>query len=285
MIRPELPSSLSPVLGRSAETDGPEAEASPPPAARLPLALRDGIRAAWDRLGLVIAVSVTWTALLFIPLSIGYWLPSTLPVPVRYAVILLTAAWIGAAPTAGAFAVAQRVAAQREATYADFWREGLQWFWPALRLSLLHQVVLGLIAINLRFYLLLGSLAGKIGCLLCLYALLFFLMMAVYHWPLLAAQESGIFDEPGRRAKRGALAVMRRAFFLAMGRPFYSLGLLTVLLLISALLFATLALPALLWIGTMAMLAAAANRALLIQYGVLPAPPQEEPIPDEKFRL
>lgn len=255
-----------------------------PPARLLP-ALRDGIRQTWDRLGLVMAVTATWTALLLIPLSVASLLPASVPLPARYAILLLVTALIGSVPTAGAFAVAQRIAERREAAYADFWREGFRHLGPALRLSLIQQAGLALFAVNFWFYLAMGGMAGRIASILCLYLFVFFLMMCLYHWPLLIAQESGVFDEPDRRAKRGAWAVLRRAFFLALGRPFYALGLLIALLLVSALLFATLALPALLWIGSIAMLATYATRALLVQYEVLPAPQIEEPVPDEKFRI
>jgi len=105
------------------------------------------------------------------------------------------------------------------------------------------------------------------------------------HYPLLVAQEAGVFDEPVRRARRGALPVLRRAFFLALGRPFYTLGLLFIAALATLPFAATGVLLALLWAGGVALLTTHVTRLLLIQYGVLPPPPVEKAIPDEQFRL
>ena len=60
---------------------------------------------------------------------------------------------------------------------------------------------------------------------------------------------------------------------------------LAVLLLMSLLMAVTAVLPALLWSGMTALICTYAARGLLVQYGVLPAPVTEIPIPDEQFRI
>lgn len=243
------------------------------------------MRAVWDHLGLVIAVSLTWTLLGFLPLMLARVLPASLPALLRNACETLFVVLLLSAPLAGAFWTAHLVCIHEEVSYLDYWRGIGRLFGPATRLGLIHLVVFGLFAVNLTFYLRLGAWIGGLAALLCLYMLLLWGMMAVYHLPVLVAQEAGVFDIPDRRAKRGAIAVLRRAFFLALGDPFYTIGLLAVALLLT-LLMAALAVPlALLWPGTIALLTTQATRALLVKYGVLSPPPPAAPKEEDTFRI
>ena len=274
----------------------PEKKSDQPPA-RLERALGSALRLAWDRIGLVMALSLTWALLLCLPLAAGRLFPAALPPPARDACTALAAALMLSAPAAGIFRVSYLLCSHDEVSYLDVWRGAWQLFGLATRLGLIHMAVYGLLAVNLWFYLRLGHLIGIAAAILCLYALLFWSMMALYHLPVLAAQEAGIFDTPERQARRGIGSVLRRAFFLALGDPFYTFGLLAAILLIPALavlvLFlrvqALLALMAVLWVllwpGVITLMTTQATRALLIKYGVLPPPSNESPVPDEQFRI
>src|SRR5207244_3842647 len=129
------------------------------------------------------------------------------------------------------------------------WRDGAALFGPALRLILTQSAVAAILVTATVFYLRTPLLAGRIALMLCAYALLVWSMMLVYQWPALIAQEKGLFDGPDHRAKRGAFAAIRRSLFLALGRPFYTLGLLAVLAPMTVLMALTAVLPALLWSG------------------------------------
>jgi hypothetical protein len=268
-----------------AESQSASMTAGAAPPARLGSALRSGLRAVWDRLGLVIAMSLTWSVLASFSLTLGRLLPASLPTLLRLGITALIAVAVLAAPTAGVFTVAYLISAREEASYIDFWRGGITLLGPAVRLALIQLAVLIMFVVNLWFYVPMGHTIGSTALVIGLYAFVFWSLMAVYHWPLLVAQERGLFDAPEHRARRGAVAVLRRAFFLVLGSPGFSLGLLLALAILSALLFATLALPALLWIGAVGLLSTQALRALLVRYEVLPPPVVEAPIPDEKFRI
>jgi hypothetical protein len=263
--------------------DRADAPASLPPA-RLGRALRRGVREAWDRLGSVLGVSLTWMLLLTVPLTVGRALPPAWPGIVRTGIIVLMMALTLSAPAAGAFTVAHLACAHEEVSYMDFWRGAGRLFGPATRLGLFHTAVRSVFAVNLWFYASIGQGIGIAATLVCLYALLFWEMMAIYHFPLLVAQEAGLFDEPGRRAKRGVLALLRRAFYLALGDSLYTVGLLAAVLTVTVLYALTAVLPALLWLGTVAFLTTQATRALLVRYGVLP-PPTEGPVPEDRFHI
>jgi hypothetical protein len=267
----------------TAEKNSPDKAVLPP--ARLGRELLRGAREGWDRLGLVLAVSLTWTFLLFAALWVGALLSFALSgmAGVVLGTLIVTGTLSG--PSAGAFHLAHKIAAREEVSYLDFWRGAGKLWRPALGLGLAHLLVAALFVANLTFYLSLRNVAGTAATVLCLYTLLFWLIMAVYHLPLLVAQEAGVFDEEGKPARRGTFAVLRRAFYLAFGTPFFTLGLFLILLCVTAILMATGVAAALLWAGWLPLLITYPTRALLIRYGVLPVPVVKEVVPDEKFRI
>jgi hypothetical protein len=269
-----------------APDDGAPIDARPeqPPRARIGAAMAAGLRAAWDRLGLVLAVSVTWTIVVSLPLSADRWLPRSAP-PWLHLLVLALAPILAAVPTAGAFSIAHRIATHDEAFYAHLWLDGLELIGAALRLMLAQAAVAVVLLTAAAFYLQLRGWPGRLGVTLCCYALLVWAMMLVYQWPALVAQHRGLFDEPGHTARRGAAAAIRRSFYLALGRPFFAAALVAGLGVASLLLAATVVMPALLWLGTIALVSTVAFRALLVEFGILPAQVQNEPVPDEQFRL
>ena len=261
-------------------------DTSPPlPPLGLGRALRTAIRDIWDRLGLVIAISLTWILLFSLVLTLAKLLPVSLSPFLRLGTLLLLSTLFLSAPLAGAFWVAHRVCVHDEVGYLDFWRGTLALFGPATRLGLLLMLEGSMLGVNFWFYLSISHPIGRVAMLLCLYTLLFWGMIAVYQFPLLVVQEEGVFDDPERRAKRGVLAVQRRAVFLVLGNLGFSLGLFVVVLLLTFL-FTMAAIPlALFWAGAISLLTTQATRTLLIKYEILPPPPVVETLRDEDFRI
>ncbi len=242
-----------------------------PPKANLFKELKSACLAIWSKLGLVVVISSTWALFVSFPLSLSFWMPSFLPPIVRYLPISLIPIF-GAIPAVGAAVVAQEIAMLREASYAIFWREGWRFAALSIRLALIHGAAAAGLTFSFWFYLRISHWSGRVALLVCFYAALFWLMMVVYHYPLLVAQESGVFDEPGRKAKRGVAAVIRRSFYLVVGSPIYSFALLAFIALFAALSLFTAVSPILLWGGSFALFSCFSARALLVQYEVLPAP-------------
>ena len=250
---------------------GEEPRENPLPKARLGVALIAAIKAAWDKLGLMILMSVTWAVLVSLPLSLVRWLPHSYPQVLRYTLLIFIPIF-GAVPSAGSAFIAQEIAAFREVSYTIYLQKGWELRWQSMRLSLIHWSVNAAIGFTSWFYLRASHWSGKIGLLFCLYFAFFWCMMAIYHYPILIAQEYGLFDEPERRAKRGVGAVLRRCFFLAVGRPLFAIGLLLTLSLFVLTTLLTAVLPILLWSGFFSVLVTFPVRALLIQFDVLPVP-------------
>ena len=259
---------------------------APTPNTQHPTPVLLAVRDAWDKLGLVVGVSLTWALLLATLFSLERLVPRALPMPFHIGLLGLMLALLLPLLIAGAVYVAHLVVIRDEVTYADFWRGGVRLYPQSLLLTVCHFVVEGVLAANIWFYGHVGHVSGYAIMLLCLYALLFWSLMAVCHFPLLVAQDLGVFDEPDKPAKRGVFAVFRRAFYLVLGRPFAVLGLLALCAVITFAFIATGVLFILIGPGLLALLVTHSVRALLIHFGVVAPPPLPEAVvPDAKFRL
>ncbi len=232
----------------------------------LPATLKTALREVWERLGLVIGISSTWSLALTIGYQVGLSLQFQAAPVVRIALAVLLTALLAAPATAGIYGVAWAALHHEPQTYGDFWRQARQFGGPVLRLTLLQAAVIGLLVLNLWYYAQVGGAIGFGLALLSFDALLIWGLMAIYHFPLLMAQESGVFDAPDKPTVRGVFPVLRRAFYLALGRPAYSFGLLTVALLLTLFSLPTAAPFLLLWPGAMALLLTAGTRDILLQY-------------------
>jgi len=244
--------------------------------------LRLALRAIWDRLGVVLLISLIGTGVLLLSLLPGLVMPAALPFLLRTTFVALSLVLLSSPLLAVSFDIAIRIFTHREVTPALFAQGVRQYGSVAIRLGLTHLCTGLVAALNLTFYRQLSGAAGRAIVLLCLYLMVFWCTMALYQGPLLVLQESGAFDEPDRVAKRGAKAVIRRSFFLVIGEPLFSIGLLAAALLWSTLTLLTAVGAAMLWLGGACLLTTAPTLALLAKYGVIDsvasedAPPQKE---------
>lgn len=251
----------------------------------LGLALRTALTQSWDHFGVVIGISLTGTALVTLLLNLFAHLPVLLLLPIRLLILVIVGASALALPLGGAFGCAHRITCSDEVSYGIFLRESVRLYGMTARLLLLQALVLLLFAANFWFYRRIGGVGGLLAGVVCGYLLLFWSMMSALHFPLLVAQESGVFDAPTQRAQRGIVAALRRALYLTFASPLHTFGTLAALLLLT-LLMTMLALPlALFWLGTVPLVATQCVRQLLIRYGVVPIPIVEKAVPDADFRL
>jgi uncharacterized membrane protein YesL len=188
---------------------------------------------------------------------------------------------------AGASHICHLVASHDEVGYGDLWHGAKRYYSVAIKLGAVQALITTILQVNIWFYLLWKSPVAIVALVLSLYAVWLWLMMLLYQYPLLVAQESGVFDEPqeGTYAKRGAFAILRRSFFLALGNPFYSSTVLIAVLLLTLLTLVTAVLFVAVWGGLVLFIATSTTRSLLIKYEVLPLPIDLPVIPDEKFRI
>lgn len=260
-------------------------QTSPPlPPLRFGRTLKYGLRTAWDSLGFVCAISLTLFAVAILPAAAAVEALSVERVPILIAAILV---WLAVVPPlfAGACYLVHRILACDEPSYLHLWRGALSMWGKSVALGATQALVLGVLWVNMLFYLRLGTFPFILLAVTVFYLLLFWGMNCLYHWPLLVAGEAGVLiREDGGRP--GLWAIFRNGFLLAFSSPGFTFCLLLVIMGLSALLFLSGVGAALLLTGLLAFLITQATRDQLVRFGVLPPPPDlDEPAPDEAWTL
>lgn len=198
------------------------------------------LKAAYDELFLCVLMSMVW------------WLGTVLILP--------------AAPvTVGLHQVANRMANYKRVDSSFFWegtRTNIRRGWLLYLINALIPIVLG---VSIYFYL---NISGWFSLLafVCLWLLLFALMIGQYTFPLFWQQ-----DEPDVRL------MIRNAALLTLQHPLYTL---LILLFQLVLIILSIAITLPLFVLTPALIAIAANFALtglLQDMGLAPQPPQVAP--------
>lgn len=246
--------------------------------------LKYGLRAAWDSLGFVCAISLTVFTIAM--------LPATAVIEALHAgsVVVLVGAvlvWLMSVPPlfGGACYLVHRILSLDEPSYLHLWQGAMKMWGKSVLLGMTQAFVLGVLWANMLFYLHLGTPLFIVLAVTVFYLLLFWGMNCLYHWPLLVAGEVGILTrQDGGRS--GLWAVFRNGFLLTFSSPGFTFCLLLVIMALGTLLFLSGVGAALLLTGLFAFLITQAVRDQLVRFGVLPPPPDpDEPVPDEAWTL
>ncbi len=204
---------------------------------------------------------------------------------VREICALIAACFILPAPAAGAYGLIQKICSNEEVEYLDLWRFARKMLYPAIKLGFSYLVIFSIGVLNILFYFRFRNVLGGISMLVSVYICLFVLMMAQYHFALLANSYSEKSTSSSVHSRYSLVSIWKRAFYLVLGDPIYACGVVA-LTLIPTILMTTLVVPfMLLWLGYTSVLQTVCTRAQLIKYGVLPKPEYVEAIPDAEFRV
>ncbi len=250
-------------------------------------ALRLAMRDLWDHLGFVISFSLLHSLLIPLLLSVPLSLTKLIHLPPKPGYLLLTLLALPIFPPlfAGYCFVAYRICLGRSVSWAYLLQGFRQHYWAAVRLGLFQLVItFGLLA-NLLFYTYWHHPFGSLFSLFWAYILLCWSLLLLYQYPLLVLQENGVFDEESRRARRGALAAIRRSFFLTLGNPLYTVGLLCITALLVLLCFLTGIAWILLYPALPLQLVTRATCLLLARYDLVPPPPKDAPVADAPWHV
>lgn len=250
------------------------------PPARLGRALAKGFRAAYDALGYVVAGSFVTFIICAILLTLGGLAARHINSPLGILVILpaVFAAWLA---EIGMLYFAHKVIYDGHAMISDTWEGIGRLLRPAIALFVVDLAITVLLLGDAAFFLIAFKTRGGAGFAalgaLFGYTSLMWLMMSIYHLPVLVAQ---LEMESGPRVK----AVLYKSLLLAMGNPGFTLGFFVVIIAFTALC----ALPALLgmavlFLGTVAFLLTSALHELFVKYGVVESEP--DAIEDKPWKL
>jgi len=231
-------------------------------------ALSKGFRAAYDSLGYVVFVTflsfVTSLGLCGAAVAVlratkaGMW-------GILYFAPALAVAWLAAV---GVFYYANRSVYHQYPSPADTWVGIRTLLVPALKLLIVDLVVTTILCGDAVFFLRAkGSSLFPVLGVACGYGLFVWLMMLIYHLPLLVAQ---LGMESGPRP----LVIVRKSFLLLADNPGFTVGLfLAIIALAVACVVPAFVGMALVYLGGAAFVLTHALRELFIRYGIV----EEEP--------
>lgn len=239
----------------------------------LSLLLRWSWRDCWDHLGLILIISLIHN--LCLPLFFSLFLGlRRLHIPhMGYLALLILGLLLIPALYTGYASIAYRICLGKTPSIALFFQSMRKLYGVALRLGTLQLLLTGGLLANILFYAHIHNPFRDILTLFWSYLLFAWILISLYQYPLLVLQENGIFDEPNRPAKRGALAVVRRSFFLTLGNPLYTFGLFLLTSLLSLLCLITGVGWILLYPALPLQITFRATYLLLARYAIVPPPP------------
>ncbi|MEJ5252917.1 MAG: hypothetical protein WHX60_13625 [Armatimonadota bacterium] len=246
-------------------------------------ALRQATGDAYDRLGLTLASSLLWFAMLGVAAMAVGSLVRTQQVLVVLAGIFVGAILLAEVWTACVY-LAYRIATRDEPSllcFVEAWR-GLGW--KTLGLSVIQTFVTLVIFINMALYLQSPLVFMRIFGVVILYLLLLWITAMLYQYPLLVEHIFGAYS--GEQSKASWLRrVLRRSLLLTIGNLPFSAGMFAIIAVWGTFCFISVVGLALMYSGFASLAVVYWTRALLINYGVIVLPPEPEIIPDEQFRL
>jgi hypothetical protein len=186
----------------------------------------------------------------------------------------------------GACAIGWQLLRYEDTGFSELIRTVARGGFAAIRLGLINGLVVLAIGSNLWFYGHLHSALAAIMFVVVAYVGIVWLLLMMVQPALLYAQETGMLDDEGRSARRGALAVVRRSFYLVFGAPAFVLGMFMIVAAFGLVTFITAIPYVLFWLGMIGITTASCVNALLIRLGALEPPAiPEPPVPDEEFRI
>ncbi|MEW5866379.1 MAG: hypothetical protein AB1774_05900 [Bacillota bacterium] len=213
--------------------------------------VRGSLADAYGYLGTVVLLSLAWFA----------WLACAafvLSFFIRSFVAMVPVVLVVAAPPAGAaFHVTGLILNGRDAVARDFVIGLRKFFLRSLGVMAAHVGVLGVVVVDIVWFLTRPGMAVKVIGGLWLYALLFLAMMTPYYFPIMVQQDAGLRK------------ILKRAALLVLANPLYSLVILVFEVAITALCVFLAPAFSLLYMGVIAFAGNRATRMLFEKYGVL----------------
>ncbi len=246
-------------------------------------AMRNASGDAYDRLGLTLASSLLWFAVLM-AVSVGV---SALT-RTQQVLIVLSGIFVGAVLLSEAWMacvyLAYRIATRDEPSllcFVEAWR-GLGW--KTVALSLIQTFVTLVITANIALYLQSSLVLLRVFGVVILYILLLWLTAVLYQYPLLVEHVFGAYV-PEQTKTSWLRRVLRRSLLLTVGNLPFSAGMFVIITVWAIFCFISVIGLALMFSGFASLAVVHWTRALLINYGVIQLPPEPEVVPDEQFRI
>lgn len=221
---------------------------------------------SYDCLGTVIFCSLVWFTIAVGAMS--GWAALKVGSPGAWIVFVVVLYGLLLGPlTAGVYHVAKKIVTHDDPAPLDLFRGAKEHWGRAVLLSFSQVAITGLIAVNAWFYLTRGGMVIKGLGMVFLYALLIWLMSALYHYPVLIEQ------------RPSTLKLLKRGFLLTFDNPSFTGSVLFAIILLTCLSVGIMVPMAILYMGLSSVILTRAMRALFVKYELVP--PEKEPSPDD----
>ena len=201
------------------------------------------VRALYDELFLMSAMGFIWFVVaLALPYGVFYLVSLTGNVGLTIAAAAISL--IPLPPITGAlYSVAIHIAREKRIEFGYFWEGFKTHFWQSWKVGLIALLGLGILVIDVFFYLGSDNMVFKVVGVVVLWALLFWALIQVYLMPLSLIQE-----DPRLRT------MLRNAGLLTLAFPLYGVTLLVITALVTALSIVLVVLLVTVWIPFVAIL-------------------------------
>lgn len=221
---------------------------------------------AYDYLGTIVFCSFVWFGIAIGAMS--GWAALRVGSPVAWIVFVIGLYSLLLGPlTAGVFHVARKIVTHDDPTPLDLFRGAKEHWGRAVLLAFTQVTITALIVLNAWFYLTQGNVIVKGLGMVFLYALLIWLMSALYHYAILIEQ------------RPSTLKLLKRGFLLTLDNPSFTGFVLFAIILLTCFSIVIVVPMALLYMGLSSVILTRAVRALFVKYKLLP--PEKEPSPDD----
>jgi uncharacterized membrane protein YesL len=222
---------------------------------RVPGVVWFAIRGAYDELFPLSGMGLIWfVAAVVLPLSVAQLVSTYLASNVALGIILLLISLIPAPPvTAALYYVTSFIAREKRIEFNYFWQGLKAYYWRSWVVAGILLAIGAIVTFAVYFYLNTPGTFFKVLAFLGIWALALWLAIQIYLFPLMVHQEDKRLQI---MFKNGAL--------LSLAYPFFALGILISLALITALSGLTIILLPTLWMPLIALIN---NRALVSSLG------------------
>lgn len=226
--------------------------------------LRRSFIDAYDRLGLVITSSLTVSGILLLALAVVPKLARiNLIAAGLWAVFICV--FVASPLIAGEFYLARRIVALEDTSFADLFRGARCFLFRSWALGAVQALISLMLLVNIWFYMTRGMLPAKVLSVVFVYLLVFWAMSAVYHYPVMVEQGSGVFK------------TLKRGFLLTLDNLAFTAGLFFAIIVLACLCGVLVVGMVLLYPGVASLLQTRALRGLFVKYGLLKEPVYIDP--------
>lgn len=148
----------------------------------------------YEYLGMTMVISAFWFILALIPTGATFLTMAALPGPPSFLIFAVVCIFLFGPVTAATYSMTHSMVQREGVGVLDFFRRLRQFYFRSVKLTIAMGAILGILLVDLRFFLGSGVTWMEYLSILWLYLILFWLLMAQYVFPVTVKQERKLLD-------------------------------------------------------------------------------------------